>query len=75
MYEEGASIKEYKENGLTRLVSDLLQKNPQNRLGTCIAIKGHKNDYYEVLGHEYFKGLNKKEFATQTCEPLKSFSR
>jgi hypothetical protein len=26
-----------------------------------------------VLGHSYFKNINKKELATRTCEPLKKF--
>jgi hypothetical protein len=26
-----------------------------------------------VIGHEYFKGMNKKELATKQCEPIKKF--
>ena len=31
------------------------------------------NDYHEIISHAYFKGINKKDIAIKTSEPLKKF--
>lgn len=47
--------------------------DPLKKIGYFHSYSGYRNDYHEVLGHPYFKNINKKQLATKTCEPLKKF--
>lgn len=47
--------------------------HPLKKIGYFHSYSGYRNDYHEVLGHPYFKNINKKQLASKTCEPLKKF--